>query len=105
MRCAICLISALALPAAGVRAEPGEQPSKFLVVVAAPNYHEAIRPWIDHRRAQGYQVEQIDPVTVLGANEGNEAAELLSHEIARRVAKALMQPIDSEGRAGPAGYV
>jgi len=77
---AVCLLPFARKSSAGRNVD---RPRPLLIVVAAADYREALEPWLERRRVQGYQIHQIDPESLLGPNEGASAVAVLRDEITR----------------------
>ena len=97
----VCLLTVL--PRAGNTATT-EQPPKLLIVVASPNYRDALQPWLERRRGQCYQIHLIDPESLLGPNEGASAVAVLRDEIARQFPTRVAAAQESD-EAAPAAFV
>jgi hypothetical protein len=69
--------------------------------VAAEAYRDALAPWLEHRKTQGFDVRLIEPQSVLGALQGELAVKRLREEIARHLRGDIenTEPADSPPQA------
>ena len=81
------------------------EPARVLLVVAAPDYHAALTPFLNRRRSQGYRVVLIDSQNVLGTTQGSEAVSRLVDEIARHTPSTDAPSESRENETGPAAFV
>jgi hypothetical protein len=64
-----------------IAAEPGQRKA---IVIVAPTYWQAIDPWVQRRRGQGFEVEVVNPLDVIGSHRGADAVARLRDAIERQ---------------------
>jgi hypothetical protein len=99
-----CWLLGFLVAVAGARANDRQAEPRLLLVVAPTGYREPLAPWLEHRRAQGYQIHVVDTESLFGVNEGASAVKLLREEIARLAAIDANDP-DPIDVVGPAAFV
>lgn len=96
--------SLIAVPSGSGTGDPTQGSAKLLVVVAPPDYREALQPWLERRGGQGYRIQLIDSESLVGANQGASAVAAVRDEIARQVSMSSTESEESQDGA-PVAFV